>query len=108
DKYEIRYELQNISEDPVDIGMMFHLDTMLGNDDHAPFIVDDQKLSQSQVYQGQDIPQNAIIYNQETGFGANAEFQAEAIFLVEDRPGFARPDQVGIGSYYEVSKWDFD
>lgn len=108
DKYEIRYELQNLSEDPVDLGMMFHLDTMLGNDDHAPFIVNDQKLNQSQVYQGEDIPKNATIYNQATGFGANAEFQAEAVFLVEDRPGFAQPDQVGIGSYYEVSKWDFD
>lgn len=105
DKYEIGYDIKNLSDDEVNVGMMFHIDTKLGNDDAAPFIIDNKRLEQSQVYVGDDIPNGATIYNQNTGFGANAEFQAEAVFLVD---GFEKPSQVAVGHYRAVGDWDFN
>jgi flagellin len=108
DKYEMTYEITNQSGSPQDIGMLFHVDTMLGMDDNAPFIVDGQAVPNETIYTGDDIPSDFIVYNQNTGTGGNAEFQAHGI--LKNMDGFTvieEPSQFAIGQYARVSDWDF-
>ncbi len=105
DKYEIKYSIKNNSGVAKDIGFMFNLDTKLGLDDNAPFIVDGNTISDQKKYET-DIPDAFIIYNQNgIGTGINAEFQAGGIIkgdgIIEE------PSKFGVGSYNTVSNWDW-
>lgn len=108
DKYEIKYEVTNHSGEDKNIGIMFHMDTMLGNDDRAPFIVNGQEISNATVYTGSNMPTDFIVYNQNTGTGGNAEFQAHGIlrttgeFIILEEPS-----QFSIGHYSSVSAWNY-
>ncbi|MDE5414036.1 flagellin [Alkalihalobacterium chitinilyticum] len=108
DKYEIKYDIKNVSGQPQNIGMLYHIDTMLGNDDFAPFIVNGQPVPNETVYTGANIPSEFIVYNQNTGSGGNAEFQAHGILKSMD--GFTvieEPSQFAIGRYNRVNNWNF-
>ncbi|QGG47495.1 flagellin [Heliorestis convoluta] len=108
DKYEISYNIKNKSDSPKEIGFQFHVDTMLGNDDHAPFVVNGSIIHNETMYTGSDIPTDFVVYNQTTGSGSNAEFQAHGIlktmgeFIVHEEPS-----KFAIGHYNRVSSWDF-
>lgn len=106
DKYEIKYTITNTGSDKNSIGFQFHLDTMLGNDDSAPFIVDASKVTKQTVYSGDDIPIGFTVYNQDTGTLSNADFQAGGIIKGEGI--IENPSQLAIGNYSLVDDWDFN
>ncbi|MCW2279465.1 flagellin [Heliophilum fasciatum] len=105
DKYEIRYSVINNSTTAQDIGLMFHIDTMLGNDDAAPFIVNGSPVTTETKYVGADIPDSFTVYNQHTGSGANAEIQAQGIIKGSDI--LETPSAFGVGNFSSVANWDW-
>ncbi len=74
---------------------------MLGDDDHAPFVVNGEIITEEQAWEGSSIPESFIVYNQNTGQGANAELQAHGILRGEGI--IEAPDRFGIGNYLDVS-----
>ena len=59
DKFEIRYKIDNTDGVNKNIGFQFHLDTQIGSDDYAPFIVNGTDVLTSgpqQVYTGASLP----------------------------------------------------
>lgn len=107
DKYEIRYAVENKSGEDHNIGIQFHVDTKLGGDDFAPFIVEGNPVPNETAYTT-DIPDSFIVYNQTTGPGANAEFQATGILKsTGDFNIIEEPSKFAIGRYDQVSDWDF-
>ncbi|MCM3788414.1 flagellin [Domibacillus indicus] len=109
DKYEIRYDIKNTSAEAKSIGFQFHLDTMLGNDDRAPFIVNGDPVSNQTTYTGDSIPAEFIVYNQNTGDEANAEFQAHGIIKsTNEFEILEEPSKFAIGRYNLVNNWGFN
>lgn len=106
DKYEIKYTIKNNGNADRSLGFQYHIDTMLGNDDRAPFVVDGVPVDTQTVYEGNNIPDDFIVYNESTGIGENAELQAGGIIkgegIIED------PSKFAVGNYSSVSDWDFD
>lgn len=105
DKYEIRYEVRNNSGEDKNIGIMHNIDTMLGNDDHAPFIVNGETIINQTLWSGGSIPGSFIVYNQQTGEGANAELQAHGI--IRGAGIIEAPSHFGIGFYANVRNYSF-
>jgi flagellin len=109
DKYEIKYEIRNTDSFSKNIGFQFHLDTMLGNDDAAPFIVNDQLVSSQTTYEGSSIPDMFTVYNQNTGTGGNSEFKAMGVLKTTDEFSIIEePSKFAIGQYSTVSNWGFN
>lgn len=105
DKYQIRYSIENQSETNQEIGFLFNIDTQLGSDDHAPFIVNEAPIQSETKYQGNDIPDSFIVYNNN---GTNPELQAHGILKSMDEfPVIEEPDQFGIGQWTKVDQWDW-
>jgi flagellin len=105
DKYEIKYSVENKDSNSHSIGVQYHIDTMLGNDDRAPFIVNDEMIANEKDYTGTSIPDSFIVYNQNTGVGANAKIQATGVIKGE---GIIKaPDRFGVGMYFSVSAYNW-
>lgn len=104
DKYEIKYSIKNNAEDPKDIGFMFHIDTKLGSDDMAPFIVGGNIITHETSYTT-DMPDTFTIFNQQTGSGINAEFQAQGI--IKGDGIIEVPSRFGIGNYRQLYNYDW-
>ncbi|MGJ9384195.1 flagellin [Salipaludibacillus sp. CF4.18] len=108
DQYEITYELNNTSGEDKEIGFQFHIDTMLGNDDRAPFLVNNEAISSGTVFLGEEIPAEFTVYNQNTGSGGNAEFQAQGYLKTTGEFEVIEvPSQFAIGSYDSVNNWNY-
>lgn len=105
DKYEIKYSVENKGVVPSSIGVQYHIDTMLGNDDYAPFIVSNEDIVNEREYVGGSMPNSFIVYNHNTGYGANAKLQAEGIIKGEGI--LKEPDRFGIGQYSRVSEYNW-
>lgn len=103
DKYEIQYTVKNNSGAPRSIGVLFNVDTKLGNDDNAPFIVNGSTISNSTEYTGAGVPSSFTVYNQNNGGNANPDIQAAGILtglgIIE------APSRFVIGNYSSVSSW---
>ena len=101
DKYEITYTVQNNDSTPHDVGILFNVDTMLGNDDQAPFIVDGTQISNATEYDGSAIPTGFTVFNH----SGNPEIQATGILrgsgILQD------PDRFFIGNYAAVQSWNW-
>ncbi|WP_064468666.1 flagellin [Lederbergia galactosidilytica] len=105
DKYQIRYSIENQSEKNLEIGFLFNIDTQLGSDDSAPFIVNDAPIRNETRYQGENIPNSFVVYNNN---GTNPELQAHGILKNTDEfPIIEEPHQFGIGQWTMVDKWDW-
>lgn len=108
DKYEIKYEVENNSAISKNIGVLYHIDTQLGPDDFAPFIVNGNVISNEKVYEGSELPNEFTVFNQQTGSGSNAEFQAQGIIKTTGEFNIIEePDKFAIGLYSDVRDWDF-
>ena len=104
DKYEIKHEIKNVGSEAKNLGFQFHLDTMLGEDDYAPFIVNKEVVENQIVYENSDIPDEFTVYNTSTGTHVNAEFQAGGVIKGEGI--LMDPDKMAIGRYDVVNSWD--
>ncbi|WP_177184286.1 flagellin [Psychrobacillus sp. OK032] len=88
------------------IGFLYNLDTMLGDDNKAPFIIKESLVEEQTVYLGNDIPANFIVYNERTSTFADAEFQAGGVIRGE---GIIETlSKLAIGNYSTVMNWDFN
>lgn len=107
DKYEIRYSVKNKDTANHNIGLQFNLDTKLGSDDAAPFIVDNSIVENEVRYNG-GIPSSFIVYNQNTGSGANAEFQAMGILKTTgDYTVVEEPSSFIVANYDKANTWNY-
>ena len=105
DKYQIKYRIQNNSQTDKEMGFLFNLDTMLGSDDHAPFIIDGTNINSETVYKEDEIPHSFIVYNDN---GTNPDLQAHGILRnTDDFPIIEEPDQFGVGQWTLVDKWEW-
>ncbi len=106
DKYEVKYTIRNNGSENQSIGFKYNFDTMLGGDDKAPFIVNGSKVENQTSYSGSDIPKDFIVYNEGSGTGANAEFQAHGIIKGEGI--LIPPDKFAIENYNGLPEWEFN
>lgn len=105
DKYEIKYTVQNNDTAPHDVGIQFHLDTMLGSDDAAPFLVNNTPIPTETEFIGTAIPNDFTVYNQTVLSGGNPQIQAEGI--IRGSGILVEPDRFGIGRYSNVANWNW-
>jgi flagellin len=106
DKYQIKYSIENNSGTDQQIGFLFNIDTKLGSDDYAPFIVDGDAINSESLYTSDDIPESFIVYNDN---GTNPELQAHGVLKsTDDFSIIEEPDQFGIGQWTSVDKWDWE
>jgi flagellin len=96
DKYEFSYKIENKSSESKSVGFYFHMDTMLDNDDRAPFMVNNQPVHEEQSYSGATLPEDFIVYNN-TG---NPDLQVHAV--IKGNQIIESPDEFRIGHYSDV------
>lgn len=72
-KSEFKYRIENTSSSSQDAGFYFHMDTMLGDDDRAPFIVNDNQLSTGKSYAGNNVPSSFDVFNNTRNHGLKAK-----------------------------------
>ena len=63
DTVEYKYVLTNTSTDTKSVGTRIMFDTMLGDNDHAPFKVNGREITTGTTYTGEDIPQVWSVYD---------------------------------------------
>lgn len=96
DQFEFKYRIENTSNNLQDVGFYFHMDTMLGDDDHAPFIVNNNQLSTEIGYEGNNVPSSFEVFNN-TG---NPELKATGT-ITGDKI-IANPDEFRVGNYSNI------
>lgn len=107
DKYEIKYTVKNKDISSHNIGIQFNLDTQLGSDDGAPFIINGTVLENETRY-NDNVPSSFIVYNQNTGAGANAEFQAMGILKTDgDYMIIEEPSSFVVANYDKANTWNY-
>jgi flagellin len=97
DKYEFRYSINNNSSVPQEIGFYFHMDVMLGDDDAAPFLVDNTAITNEESYIGTNVPNSFNVYNNSGNPDVKAEGIIKGTSIIED------PTELRIGQYSDVS-----
>jgi flagellin len=103
--YEIKYDVTN--NDPTNtknIGILFNVDTMLGDDDNAPFKVNGNTVINETQYSS--IPSEFVVYNNKE----NPYLQAKGI-LTGSFDGInviKAPDKFGVGRWMRVDEWNWN
>lgn len=93
DKYEFEYTIKNNDSVNHTIGFYFHMDTMLGNDDHAPFIVNNTSVFNEEKYTSSNLPDSFTVYNN----AGNPDIMAHGI--INGSGIIEAPDEFRIGEY---------
>lgn len=93
DKFEFEYTIKNNDSANHTIRFYFHMDTMLGNDDHAPFIVNNTPIFNEEQYTSSNLPDSFTVYNN-TG---NPDIMAHGI--VNGSGIIEAPDEFRIGEF---------
>lgn len=101
DKFEFVYEMKNNGTSEANVGFQFHMDTMLGNDDRAPFTVDHNAVSKGKIFSGTSLPNTFDVYNN----AGNPDIKAEGILTGTDI--LVSPDELRIGEYDKVREYNF-
>ncbi len=99
--YEIRYKVENTGTDTHSIGILFNMDTMLGDDDFAPFRVNGSNLTNEKVYNSGNIPSDFTVYNNKSNPYLKAYGILTGAGVLKD------PDQFGVGTWLQVDKWNW-
>lgn len=95
-QFEFTYEIINRGNAPKSTGFYFHMDTKLGNDDGAPFMVDNVIIKNEKVYTNGAILENFDIFNNagNPNLKAQGQLTGDGILLA--------PDQFIIGNYSKI------
>ncbi len=96
DQFEFKYSIENTSNDSQNVGFYFHMDTMLDNDDRAPFIVNNQQLVSEKCYEAGNVPDSFEVFNN-TG---NTELKAKGTITGENV--ILSPDEFRVGQYSNI------
>lgn len=93
DKFEFEYTIKNNDSANHTIRFYFHMDTMLGNDDHAPFIVNNTPIFNEEKYTSSNLPDSFTVYNN----AGNPDIMAQGII---NGSGIIKvPDEFRIGEF---------
>lgn len=96
DQFEFKYSIENTSNSPQNVGFYFHMDTMLDNDDQAPFIVNNQQLVKEESYIGGNVPDTFEVFNN----AGNQELKAKGTITGENI--LLSPDEFRVGQYSNI------
>lgn len=96
DQFEFKYHIENTSKDSQNVGFYFHMDTMLDNDDKAPFIVNDQQLVSEKSYVAENVPDSFEVFNN----SGNAELKAKGTIIGKNI--ILSPDEFRVGQYSSI------
>jgi flagellin len=97
DKYEFKYTIKNNNANDMDIGFNFHMDMMLGNDDAAPFVVDDTPIVNEEAFTGSSLPETFNVYNDSGNPDVKAGGIIKGTNIIEE------PSELRIGRFSDVS-----
>lgn len=100
-KFEFVYEMKNNGTSEANVGFQFHMDTMLGNDDSAPFNVDHNAVSKGKIFSGTSLPNMFDVYNN----AGNPDIKAEGVLTGTDI--LVSPDELRIGYFGDVRGYNF-
>lgn len=102
DDVQITYELTNVSDQMLSAGVRLLLDTITGDIERNPFIINGQAFTEGTVFAGPAVP---ATYSME-----NPTFPRLKIEGVLDGPGATRPSRFVIGFFPDMvrSVWDID
>ena len=100
DIVQIRYEFQNTTDRPKEIGVRIMLDTMLGDNDGAPFRVGEDQVRYEREYVGEDIPRYWMCFD---SFEDPTVISTGTLYASESK----RPSMVQFANWPEIvnSNW---
>ncbi|HOA41026.1 MAG TPA: cohesin domain-containing protein [Halanaerobiales bacterium] len=103
DSVQIKYRIENISDKPQKIGLRIVLDTMLGENDGAPFRIGNDAVTTDTIYYKEQLPQ----FWQAFDSISNPTVTSQGTFT---GPGVTPPDQVKLADWGSMADgvWDFD
>lgn len=101
DTVEYKYVMTNTSGTSAEVGTRLFFDTMLGNNDSAPFRVNGLNLTQGTEFVGDDIPQSWQVFDNL----ANPSVVASGTFYYNESD---RPDRVQFLNYQRGSQTTWD
>ncbi|HET7560451.1 MAG TPA: cohesin domain-containing protein [Limnochordia bacterium] len=98
----IRYSVTNTTDQPHDVGLRIVLDTMLGDNDGAPFRVDERAITTDHYYSGAQIPSFWQAFDSLSDPHVIAQGTLRA-------PGLTPPDRVYFTNWGALAdgNWDF-
>lgn len=101
----IRYICNNGSTDDRTVAVRIMLDTMLGDNDGAPFKVRGSQITTEAEYRGASIPNSYQAYESLTSSGMSATG-----YLIGNTPNSRRPDKVQFAHWRSIvgSSWDYE
>lgn len=103
DSVQIKYRVENINQKDQKIGLRMVLDTMLGENDGAPFRIADEAVTTDKIYYKKELPQ----FWQAFDSISNPTVTSQGNFL---GAGVTPPDQVKFADWGSMADgvWDFD
>ncbi len=103
DTARIEYQVQNTDDEAHLVGLRLMLDTMLGENDGAPFRVDDQAILTDTVFYSHNMPE----FWQAFDSLGNPQVMAQGTLL---QPGITTPDRVYFTNWGSLADdlWNFD
>ena len=103
DSVQIKYRVENIDNKPHKIGLRIMLDTMLGENDGAPFRIGNDAVTTDTIYYEKQLPQ----FWQAFDSISNPSVTSQGTFT---GPGVTPPDQVKLADWGSMADgvWDFD
>lgn len=103
DTVQIKYRIENIDNKPHKIGLRIVLDTMLGENDGAPFRIGNDVVTTDTIYYQKQLPQ----FWQAFDSLSNPSVISQGTFT---GPGVTPPDQVKLADWGSMADgvWDFD
>ncbi|MEJ6950605.1 COG1361 family protein [Natronospora cellulosivora (SeqCode)] len=103
DTAQIKYRLKNTSQENQKVGLRVVLDTMLGENDGAPFRIGDEAVTTDRLYYRSQLPEFWLSFDSLS----NPTVTSQGTFKGE---GVTPPDQVKLGDWGSMADgvWDFD
>lgn len=103
DSARIEYNMTNITDETKSVGLRIMLDTMLGENDGAPFRIQDQAITTDTMFEGDEIPNFYQSFDSLT----DPQVTSQGTFVGES---VNTPDQVYMSDWGSLadSAWDFN
>jgi len=103
DTVQIKYRIENVSQEPQKVGLRIMLDTMLGENDGAPFRIENDAVTSDRVYYTKELPEFWLAFDSIS----NPNVTSQGTFT---GPGVTSPDKVNLADWGSLADgvWDFD
>ena len=101
DDFQVKYVLTNVSEKPVKVGLRIMLDTLLGSNDNAPFIINGEQIEYEREYTGANIPDEIRVLD-------NLDFPTLEAISSLTGPGTTPPSRVVTAWWPDISSSPFE